>query len=296
MSQFNNDFRCWLVIIRSIKDEDLRMYQIDNNSDKQNKINARLLNSLIVVSLTALFLLFIVFGYKKDKTRLISRIDGLEMEVRTLNWDRKKAISEKNEIKAALENEILEARSVADSYKSGLAAIKKLLIKQGFSDFEAEQFLSDSDKTRNEIITQKTNKQLPTDNRLDNGTILQDISEANSQGKLTITNDGKRDAFVKLIRNNKAVASFYVRASSEFVYTGIPHKIYQVAYCVGYDWDDRRKDFNPNRYRSAKIFSESISYVIDELGRFYNHSYTLSSKLGGNAEANEIPLSEFQNY
>jgi len=88
-------------------EQDLAMYESFKQPDKSNKLNGVLLTSCIASAALIIILLIFVFGIKKEKDQLASKLEELEMEVKTLNWDRKKTEKEIFEIRLTKKNTLM---------------------------------------------------------------------------------------------------------------------------------------------------------------------------------------------
>jgi TPR repeat protein len=145
-------------------------------------------------------------------------------------------------------------------------------------------------------------RHLSSDNRLSSGSILKDyLASQDGKGKLMLENGLSEDAYVKVLRSDKLVVSFYVRAGEKFTFDRIPDGTYQVLYCIGYGWDLARLDFERGRharsYDSPLTFAtrrqtegDQIVVTTDVL------TLTLHQVIGGNAKTSDISLDEFKTY
>lgn len=139
---------------------------------------------------------------------------------------------------------------------------------------------------------------LPSDERLTTGSVLTDQLETlGGKGRVTLDNGLTEDAFVKMIDNEKLVASFYVRGGNRFTFGHVPDGIYKLIYCTGFGWDAGRRDFARGRH--------AVRY--DELLNFYTTrtatgstvrviTLTLHKVSYGNTKTSDIPLEEFDRY
>ena len=145
-------------------------------------------------------------------------------------------------------------------------------------------------------------RHLPTDRRLNSGSILVDnLQGLGGKGKLTLDNGLAEDAFVKMINGEKLVASFYVRGGERFTFDHAPDGFYKIIYCTGFGWNDGRRDFARGRHavRYDKVLNytttlrtegNTIITSIDVM------TLTLHKTPYGNTQTSDIPLEEFDRY
>jgi hypothetical protein len=152
------------------------------------------------------------------------------------------------------------------------------------------------------LKTDEQLRHLPTDGRLNSGSVLYDHLQAfGGKGKLTLDNGLAEDAFVKMISNEKLVASFYVRGGEMFTFDHVPDGLYKLIYCTGFGWDANRRDFA--RGRHAVRYDEALNYattrrnegttIITSTGVI---TLTLHQVANGNTKTTGIPLAEFDQY
>jgi TPR repeat protein len=148
----------------------------------------------------------------------------------------------------------------------------------------------------------ETLEHLTTDQRPASGAILTDtLQNQGGRSKLTLDNGLTEDAFVKMISNDKLVASYYVRGGEKFTFDHVPDGVYRLIYCTGFGWDVKKHDFS--RGRHAVRYDEILSYSTtrrtegasvvtstDEL------TLTLHKVANGNTKTTDIPLEEFDRY
>jgi hypothetical protein len=145
-------------------------------------------------------------------------------------------------------------------------------------------------------------RHLPSDERLTSGSILTDrLTPLGGKGKLSLDNGLTEDAFVKMISNDRLVASFYVRGGEKFTYTHVPDGVYRLIYCTGFGWEAARRDFE--RGRHAMRYDEALDFtttrrtegnsIITSTGVM---TLTLHKVANGNARTSGIPLEEFDRY
>ena len=143
---------------------------------------------------------------------------------------------------------------------------------------------------------------LPTDRRLNSGSILVDnLQGLGGKGKLTLDNGLAEDAFVKMINGEKLVASFYVRGGERFTFDHAPDGFYKIIYCTGFGWNEGRRDFA--RGRHAVRYDKVLNYtttrrtegntIITSTGVI---TLTMHKTPDGNTQTSDIPLEEFDRY
>jgi hypothetical protein len=161
---------------------------------------------------------------------------------------------------------------------------------------------SANNSTTPSIKTEETLRHLPSDGRLESGSVLADrLQTFGGKGTLTLHNGLAEDAFVKMISNEKLVASFYVRGGEMFTFDHVPDGLYKLIYCTGFGWDANRRDFA--RGRHAVRYDEALNYattrrnegttIITSTGVF---TLTLHKVANGNTKTTGIPLAEFDKY
>lgn len=145
-------------------------------------------------------------------------------------------------------------------------------------------------------------RHLPSDERLTSGSILTDhLTPLGGKGKLTLDNGLTEDAFVKMLNDDRLVASFYVRGGEKFAFTHVPDGVYKLIYCTGFGWDAARRDFE--RGRHAMRYDKALDFtttrrtegnsIITSTGVM---TLTLHKVANGNARTSGIPLEEFDRY
>ncbi|MHB1082159.1 MAG: DnaJ domain-containing protein [Prosthecobacter sp.] len=145
-------------------------------------------------------------------------------------------------------------------------------------------------------------RHLPSDERLTSGSILTDrLAWIEGKGKLILDNGLTEDAFVKMISNEKLVASFYVRGGEKFTFDHVPDGVYRLIYCTGFGWDSTRSDFE--RGRHAVRYDDSLDFTTSRKreGRSIITStgvitLTLHKVSNGNTKTSDMPLDEFDRY
>jgi len=143
---------------------------------------------------------------------------------------------------------------------------------------------------------------LPTDQRLNSGALLIDtLQNQGGKGKLTLDNGLTEDAFVKMIRDGKLVASFYVRGGEKFTFDHAPDGIYRLMYCTGFGWDADKRDFL--RGRHAVRYDELLSFATTRRTEGSSVviltdvlTLTLHKVSNGNTRTTDISLEEFDRY
>jgi TPR repeat protein len=152
------------------------------------------------------------------------------------------------------------------------------------------------------IEQNKSLTHLPSDQRPSSGTVLVDrLIASDGRGKLTLVNGLIEDAYVKVLKDNLLVASFYVRGSGSFEFDHFPDGSYAVLFCTGFGWDGHKRDFErgrkARRYDSPLFFEtrttregSSIVTSTDVL------KLTLHAVPDGNAKTSDLSLDEFDRY
>lgn len=175
------------------------------------------------------------------------------------------------------------------------------------------QRLSEQSKKLCEELKQRSlskgiaaNQHLDTDKRPASGEVIVDrIRNDSYRGKLTVENGLTADAFIKILRDDRLILSFYVRGSQKSTIHNIPDGTYQIIYCTGFGWDRSKNDFSRDRkakkHDSLFEYRTSVSneYSVDKLIKNYKYttwSITLHAVQHGNAETSEITEAEFDKY
>lgn len=179
-----------------------------------------------------------------------------------------------------------------------------LLREFGYSSADIEAFHSSAtdEKRISSLIAEKAHRHLPGEIRPSNGNVILDVVlSPDSSASLTMINGLHEDAYVKLIRGNRCVASFYVRGDDRFTLTGIADGQYVVMYCLGFGWDQTEKDFK--RGRSAVRYDDTLTYLTRAVDTptsrttYFNEvSLTLHKTAFGNATTSEIDPTQFDRY
>lgn len=190
--------------------------------------------------------------------------------------------------------------------RAELALLNTEAMLRGFGysaeDTEAFRTLATDDKRISSLIAEKAHRHLPGDNRPVNGNVVRNtISNPASKASLTMINGLHEDAYVKLVKDERCVASFYVRGDNRFTFSGIPNGDYVVLYCLGFGWDQAAQDFK--RGRKAVRYDDIMSYrarVIEDRNSrttyFDEMSLTLHKTAFGNATTTDIDPAQFDNY
>ena len=145
-------------------------------------------------------------------------------------------------------------------------------------------------------------RHLETDDRLRSGSLLVDrLRNEGGKGKLSLDNGLAEDAYVKLVRNGKLVAGFYVRSKDNFTYSTIPDGTFSVLYCTGFGWDANGRSFA--RGRHARRYDEPLTYLTSQVRGstgvkkyWHNWTLTLHAVYDGNAKTTDVSLEEFDRY
>lgn len=141
--------------------------------------------------------------------------------------------------------------------------IERELVRLGISEEKAHSICAPTTATGLASATMENAlmSHLPTDNRLNSGSVLSDSFLTNgAKGKLTLDNGLSQDAFVKMINDNNLVASFYVRSGEKFTFDHISDGSYRLLYCTGYGWDADKRDFA--RGRVARRYDAPLNLAL----------------------------------
>ena len=145
-------------------------------------------------------------------------------------------------------------------------------------------------------------RHLATDVRLASGSLLVDrLRHYSGKGKLTLENGLEEDAYVKVIRNEKLVAAFYVQSHGKFTYSTIPDGSYAVAYCTGYGWDGTVRNFargrHAHRYDAPLGYSTNQARDASGVTTYTDVvTLTLHKVANGNATTSDMSLEDFDRY
>jgi hypothetical protein len=134
---------------------------------------------------------------------------------------------------------------------------------------------------------------------LPNSTILfSNQLSFNGLGVLNISNGSGSDAIVKLITNDgRKVYSVYIRNNNSSSIKNINDGVYRLLFSFGSDWDSSQKKFLINP--SAQAFDDNFDFKTTHSrngSEYDNISITLNSVASGNATAQPIDMSVFDNY
>ena len=116
-------------------------------------------------------------------------------------------------------------------------------------------------------------------------------------GELQINNGTSLDAVAKLIRGGTSVLTVYIKANSNYTMLNISDGTYWLAFAQGLDWDSTTKKFRRNKQYS--VFEETFNFITTEDSNYYYPSgfeVTLNPVIGGTAETEDIPGSQFDQY
>lgn len=192
-------------------------------------------------------------------------------------------------VKEMTREQLAEAHRRADEFKRQHVDVSK----------PAE--ISNDNTAAPRMRTEEQLRHLPTDGRLNSGSVLADHLQFGGKGKLTLDNGLAEDAFVKMISNEKLMASFYVRGGERFTFDHVPDGHYKLIYCTGFGWDAIRRDFA--RGRHAVRYDEALIYattrrnegasIVTSTGVI---TLTLHKVANGNTKTTGIPLAEFDRY
>jgi len=129
---------------------------------------------------------------------------------------------------------------------------------------------------------------------LSNGTILKKNNiYIKGDGELQIKNGTSLDAVAKLIRGGTSVLTVYIKANSTYTMLNISDGTYWLAFAQGVDWDSTTKKFKRNKQYS--VFEDTF-YFITTYSEYTVFEVTLNSVIGGTAETDDIPGSQFDQY
>ncbi|MDP2967077.1 MAG: zinc-ribbon domain-containing protein, partial [bacterium] len=129
---------------------------------------------------------------------------------------------------------------------------------------------------------------------LANGTILKKNSTyLQGYGELQIKNGTNLDAVAKLIQGGTSVLTVYIKANNTYTMLDISDGIYWLAFAQGLDWDSVTQKFR--RDTQYSVFEDTFDFTTT-----YSQStifeVTLNPVIGGTAETNDIPGSQFDQY
>lgn len=174
----------------------------------------------------------------------------------------------------------------------------------GFSGARLDELLGSviTQSAKDDLVRQQARQHLPTDRRPTSNSIVKNaLSSDIYKSSLTMLNGLSEDAYVKIVKDNLCVASFYVRSNSNFTFTGIPDGTYRVMFCVGFGWDDKTHDFR--RGREATEYSNPLNYVtrVVDTDRqrttyFDRMSLTLNKTENGNTSTTNISPEAFDRF
>jgi len=129
---------------------------------------------------------------------------------------------------------------------------------------------------------------------LANGTILKKNSVyLRGDGELQIKNGTGLDAVAKLIRGGTSVLTVYIKANSTYTMLDISDGIYWLAFAQGVDWDSIAQKFRRNTQYS--VFEDTFDFTTT-YSQYTIFEVTLNPVIGGTAETNDIPGSQFDQY
>ena len=129
---------------------------------------------------------------------------------------------------------------------------------------------------------------------LPNGTILKKNSVyLRGDGELQIKNGTGLDAVAKLIHGGTSVLTVYIKANSTYTMLDISDGIYWLAFAQGLDWDSVTQKFRRNTQYS--VFEDTFDFTTT-YSQYTIFEVTLNPVIGGTAETNDIPGSQFDQY
>lgn len=129
---------------------------------------------------------------------------------------------------------------------------------------------------------------------LTNGTILKkSTAYIRGDGELQIKNGTSLDAVAKLIRAGTSVLTVYIKANSTYTILNISDGIYWLAFGQGLDWDSTTQKFKRNKQYS--VFEDTFDFITT-YNQYTVFEVTLNPVIGGTAETDDIPGSQFDQY
>jgi hypothetical protein len=275
--------------------------------DKRNLIVGGLIASCVV----GLLCIIIAVNESDNASKAKEKQAQAEQEKDAANRELARMLEQKASFEKSCRDTLAKAEQLsalaaaatqnAESLKSVYGRAFK---KFGFSDAQIQELLrSDLTTAAKEAIIQgQALKHLPNDTRPQSNYVLKDsLSSTGYKSSLQLMNGLTEDAYVKIVKDNHCVASFYVRSNSNFTFAGIPNGSYRVMYCVGFGWDGTSHDFR--RGRSATVYDDPLVYATRTVDSatvrttYYDEmSLTLHKTLSGNATTSEITPEEFDRY
>lgn len=139
---------------------------------------------------------------------------------------------------------------------------------------------------------------------LPNGTILNSISTyLNGLGELKIENGTDADAVAKLVKlyPHQSIFTVYIKAKSSYKITEVSDGYYDLYFAHGQDWDRVNKKFLINasysKFEDGFNFTTKEEYLSDSINTRYTvFEVTLHPVVGGSAETDKVPESEFNQF
>jgi hypothetical protein len=119
------------------------------------------------------------------------------------------------------------------------------------------------------------------------------------RGSLEVSNLTDTDAYVKLVDPSvrTLVASFYVKAGSNFTLEGIPDGTYELLFVTGEGGNPTTGSFSGSK--SFLKFDSPLGFITTEVSggiEYSIHRVTLHGVANGNAKTNRIDEQEFEQY
>ncbi|MFA4998602.1 MAG: zinc ribbon domain-containing protein [Candidatus Paceibacterota bacterium] len=133
---------------------------------------------------------------------------------------------------------------------------------------------------------------------LPNGTIIKKNNYyLQGDGELQIKNGTNLDAVAKLIHGGtsggKSILTVYIKANSTYTILDISDGIYWLVFAQGSDWDSTSQKFKRNTQYSA--FEDTFDFTT-AYSEYTIFEVTLNPVVGGTAETNDVPASQFDQY
>jgi hypothetical protein len=133
---------------------------------------------------------------------------------------------------------------------------------------------------------------------LPNGTIIKKNNYyLRGDGELQIKNGTNLDAVAKLINGGtsggKSILTVYIKANSTYTMRDISDGIYWLVFAQGSDWDSTSQKFKRNTQYSA--FEDTFDFITT-YSEYTIFEVTLNPVVGGTAETNDVPASQFDQY
>lgn len=234
---------------------------------------------------------------ENDKNEAQREIARVQVQRSAFNTSCQEVLSKANQRDEEASNKMKSAENIK-------AVCAKAFKELGFDDARLAELLRPdvSQAAKDDLVRQQAYQHLPSDHRpASNSIVKNSLSSDIYKSSLTMLNGLNEDAYVKIVKDNLCVASFYVRGNSNFTFSGIPDGTYRVMYCVGFGWNEKAQDFQ--RGRKATQYDNSLNYSTrvvkaDLVSTTYSDqiSLTLHKTLAGNATTTDISPEVFDRF